>query len=94
MRAIIIAMLTVAGIGLLGPSGTQAAPAGGAALRDAAAEGSLIGEVQIRRCRPYLRYRGRLCQWAACGVPLPGTNRSRCGYRCPGIPGLVWSGWC
>jgi hypothetical protein len=94
MRALVIAALTAASVGFLGVPPTIAAPLGGAAPRDAATAVSPVTAAQLRRCREFIRYRNRICRWAACGVPLPGTHKSRCGYRCPGIPGLIWSGWC
>jgi hypothetical protein len=94
MRTLLIAVLTAASLGLLGAPASIAAPAGGAAPLDAASAVSAVTEAQLRRCRAFIRYRNRICRWAACGVPLPGTHKSRCGYRCPGTPGLIWSGWC
>lgn len=93
MRTMLIAMVSAAGIALLGTSSTLAAPGGGAALLAASGD-TLINQIQMRRCRDRIRYRNRTCTWAACGVPPPGTHRSRCGYRCPGTPGLIWNGWC
>jgi hypothetical protein len=91
MRSIAIAIMIAAGIGLAGTSGTAAASPAGAALRDAAHAVSLVATA---RCAQTIRYRFRICHWAACGIPQPPLYRSRCGYRCPGIEGLVWRGWC
>jgi hypothetical protein len=93
MRANLFA-IAVVGAALCGVPSTVAAPAGGLALLQEMNAGALVTEVQIRQCRKFIRYHGKLCKWSACGVPLPGTHKSRCGYRCPGVHGLVWSGWC
>jgi hypothetical protein len=55
MRATLMTALVAAGIGLIGTSGTVAAPANGVMIGDAADVGSLGQEV--RRCRCYHRYR-------------------------------------
>jgi hypothetical protein len=51
MRAIILAALTAAGIGLIGTSSTFAAPASGPGLFGAALENSMVEEAQWRRRR-------------------------------------------
>ncbi len=64
MRAILMAALVAAGIGLMGTSGAVAAPANGLVIDEAVSAGQLGQE--IRRCRCYHRYRrsGSRC---ACG---------------------------
>ena len=59
MRAILMAALVAAGIGLMGTSGAVAAPANGLAIDEAATAGQLGHE--IRRCRCYHRRSGSRC---------------------------------
>ena len=50
MRAIFVAMLLAAGFGLAGTSGSFAAPASGTTIGDAAANATMIEQVQRCRC--------------------------------------------
>ena len=56
MRTIVIAMLTAAGIGLVGTSSTFAAPASGAAIADLAAAESLIADARMHTQRVCVRW--------------------------------------
>lgn len=58
MRNIVIAMATVAGLGLLATSGALAAPANGSVVRDAAAATSSIQHVK-RWCKTWHRPHSR-----------------------------------
>jgi len=50
MRAIFIAVILAAGIGLVGTSGAYAAPANGLSIGTAAANATLIDQAQRCRC--------------------------------------------
>jgi hypothetical protein len=56
MRATLIAMLVVVSAGLVGTSASSAAPANGAAIREAASVGAIASDVRYRK-RKY----GRAC---------------------------------
>jgi hypothetical protein len=58
MRNILIAMATVAGLGLLGTSGALAAPANGTVVRDVAAATSSLQDVK-RWCKTWHREHSR-----------------------------------
>lgn len=62
MRNILIAAITVAGIGLLGTSSTFAAPASGSAIRDVATATSNVQDV-------------RTCVWKTRHRPMSGRDR-------------------
>jgi hypothetical protein len=64
MRAVFVAMLLVAGIGLAGTSGSFAAPASGTAIGDAAANASIIDQAQ--RCRCLERRWNGSCKMRVC----------------------------
>ena len=50
MRGIFVAMLLAAGLGLASTSGSFAAPASGTSIGDAAANATMIDQVQRCRC--------------------------------------------
>ncbi len=59
MRAIILAVLVAAGIGLVGTSGVSAAPASGVAIGEAARVDNAIVQVQHWRRRSHWRWGSR-----------------------------------
>jgi hypothetical protein len=63
MRLILIAMLGAAAVGLIGTSGSLAAPAVGTPIIDAADSLSPVQDVR-RFC--YNRYTGRFIHWGPC----------------------------
>lgn len=67
MRNILIAAVTVAGLGLLGTSGAFAAPAAGAVVRDLATASSNAQDVRycFRRCW-HNSHSHRECGWREC----------------------------
>jgi hypothetical protein len=68
MRGILVAVLAAAAIGLVGTSGSLAAPAVGGAIIDAA--DTLSPVVDVRRfC--YNRHTGRFIHWGPCRRSVP-----------------------
>jgi len=78
MRGIILAVVTAAGIGLVGTAGVSAAPVSGAAIGNAANETSTVEHVQHWRWGSGGHYRyGSRRAWRWCHGPYT-SRRWRC----------------
>jgi hypothetical protein len=75
MRTIVIAMLLGLGTGLVSPTGSLAAPLNAALIGEAAAEGSVLQNVQV------CNHQGDWCR---------GTWRWRCNCHDPRYRGCGW----
>jgi hypothetical protein len=64
MRAIFLAMIVAAGLGLVGTSGSIAAPASGLSIGEAAANATIIDQAQ--RCRCVSRRWNGSCRTRVC----------------------------
>ena len=84
-RTALLCTLAVASMAMLASHPGRAEPR---------AESCAARQAQQRPCTCPLTIRshGVVCRWVACGQVIAGTHRSRCGYRCPGRLGVVWSG--
>jgi hypothetical protein len=68
MKSIIMAVIVAAGIGLMGATGASAAPANGAVIDQAAAQGNMVQHVQHWRWRSlgWGHSRGRSAGYMRC----------------------------
>ncbi len=69
MRAIILAVLIAAGIGLVGTANVSAAPASGASIGEAAQVDTSVVQVQHYRRRSHWRWGSRSRGWDRCHRP-------------------------